>query len=701
MERKEEQCMAGWREAWGSLIVEDSAVIWEGEGELLRLEAWGEDGLRFRSSKSLRLPQEDWGLLEPKASNGVIQWETSAPDQPKSLRISNGGISALVEINGTVSYYKSSGELLLQESWIDKREERAPHRRAREYRHHSSESFRTSLYFKAHRDEHFYGMGQVANDCFDLKGTVVELFQKNGHCVIPFLLSSRGYGFIWNNPAVGQVELVHNHTRWFAEACKGIDYVVFAGDDPDAIVRTCCDLTGHVPMLPDHAAGFWQCKLRYRSQEELLEVAREYRKRDLPLSVIVIDYFHWTEQGEWKFDPRFWPDPAAMVKELEEMGIKVMVSVWPTVDPSSENYTEMAESNCLIRSERGLGVFFMFEGPETYVDTTNPRARSSLWTTLKKNYWDHGIRMFWLDEAEPEIRPYDYDQVRYFLGNGLEVSNCYPFHFAQALWEGQISAGQKPGEIVNLIRCAWTGSQRFGAVLWSGDIEPTFDSLRKQIKAGLNVSLCGQAWWTTDIGGFLGGNPADPAYRELMIRWFQFGTFSPIMRLHGFRLPWLDPLPGQKHGSGGPNEVWSYGKEAFEIMKEHLRLREKLRPYILEQMAVAHRSGRPVMRPLFLDFPADQAAWEVDDQYMFGPDILVSPVITAGAEKRTVYLPEGSGWIEAASGRQFTGGSSIEVETPLSRIPLFLRKAAVADRLSGAAEALSAYMHPWQDPGEV
>jgi alpha-D-xyloside xylohydrolase len=664
--------MAGWREPWGTIEIRKGAVYWEGEGELLRLEAWGENGLRFRSSRSLRIPEQNWSLLEPVPTRPVIERE---PGGDGGVRIRNGKITA---VNGSVRYLNRAGEVLLEEFWIDKREDRAPHRRAREYRHHSSESFRTSLYFKADLEEHFYGMGQVPSDCFDLKGSVVELVQKNGHCVIPFLLSSKNYGFLWNNPAIGQAELVNNHTRWYAEAAKGIDYVVLAGDDPDEIVRCYADLTGHAPMLPEYASGFWQCKLRYRTQEELLSVAREYRRRKLPLSVIVIDYFHWTRQGEWKFDSRFWPDPEGMVRELEEMGIKVMVSVWPTVDPESENYTRMAESNCLIRPERGVGVFFMFEGPETYVDMTSPRARGVLWNHLKKNYWDKGIRMFWLDEAEPELRPYDYENVRYQAGNGLEVSNIYPFHYAEALWEGQQAAGQT--EIVNLIRCAWAGSQRFGVVLWSGDIECTFDSLRMQVKAGMNVSLCGIPWWTTDIGGFLGGDPSDPAYRELLVRWFQFGVFSPILRLHGFRLPWQDPLPGMKHGSGGDNEVWSYGEQAYAILRDQLKLRERLRPYVMEQMRTAHEAGRPVLRPLFLDFPNDREAWRVDDQYMFGPDILAAPVLEAGARSRPAYLPAGVRWLEAGSSRVYEGGQKVEADAPLARMPLFLREgSAVAD----------------------
>lgn len=674
--------MAGWREPWGTLSCEGNCLYWEGEGELVRIEPWGPSAIRFRGSKSLNISEENWTLLEPPEDA-----PEEAPEihrQEDRLMMKNGAITVELLRNGTVNYFDSEGEALLQEFWIDKREERAPLRRAREYRHHSSESFKTSLWFKPHRGERFYGMGQLAYDSLDLKGTVVELVQKNGYCAIPFLLSSRGYGFIWNNPAVGQVELVKNHTRWSSEASRGIDYVIIGGKSPQAILEGYTALTGRPPMMPSFATGFWQCKLRYRSQEELLSVAREYHRRNLPLSMIIIDYFHWTRQGEWKFQEQFWPDPRGMVEELKEMGIEVMVSVWPTVDPDSENYTEMAESNMLIRSERGVGVFFMFEGPETYVDVTSPRARSYLWNKLEENYSRHGIHHFWLDEAEPEIRPYDYENVRYRIGNGLEVSNIYPFHYAQAIWEGQRSMGRKPGEIVNLIRCAWHGSQRFGAVLWSGDIDCTFDTFRRQITSGLNVGLCGISWWTTDIGGFMGGDREDPEFRELLVRWFQFGVFSPILRLHGFRLPWLDPLPGQKHGSGGDNEVWSFGEEVYRILQEQLQLREKLRPCIADLFEISHKRGLPIMRPLFFAYPDEDAAWEIEDQYLFGSDILVAPVTSYRARKRRIYFPGTAiheGWRDFRTGIVYQAGGWAEVDAPLSYTPFFLREGSEVPQL--------------------
>ena len=652
---------------------EGNRIIWETAGELVYIEPYGRDAIRFRSSKSLRIDEAlNWTLEEPASPEGVI---IEADDEKACM--TNGKIQVTITGDGTVTYRNTrTGKVLLEEYWIDGRVHTAPLRRAREYRVTSGNQFKISLYFKAEPGEHFYGMGQDANDCFDLKGSTVELLQKNGKCTIPYTYSSRGYGFIWNNPAIGRAEFVNNHTMWHVQCAKQIDYVIIAGDTPGEINEKFTAITGRAPMLPEWAAGFWQCKLRYETQEELLQVAREYKKRGLPISVIVIDYFHWTMQGEWKFDPEKWPDPKAMVSELESMGIKLMVSIWPTIDPRSENYAYMREHNYILRGERGVDVVFMFFGPQTYVDTTHPGAREFFWSRAKKNYYDYGIRTFWLDEAEPEMRPYDYDNVRMYLGNGEEVSNIYCVGFAKAFYDGLKAQGE---EVCNLVRCAWLGSQRYGVVLWSGDIASTFDSLRKQLKAGLNVAMCGIPWWTTDIGGFINGDPESEEFRELMIRWFEFGVFCPIFRLHGFRLPYpvRDILnPDGYCGSGGPNEVWSFGEEAYEIIRRYMYVREELKPYIMKQMKLASEDGTPVMRPLFYDFCGDKNVYDIGDEYMFGPDLLVAPVVEPGARKRMVYLPEGCRWKDAGTGMVYDGGTRIEADAPLDTIPLFLKEDA-------------------------
>lgn len=648
-------------------------LIIQGRGETISIEPWGEDCLRFRSTKNNKIIEENWTLLTQEEVPTQIEIKS------EKATIKNGRIIAEVLANGTVNYYKNDGKILLEELWIDQRVNNANILSARNYKAISSDLYRVSLYFKSYEDENFYGMGQYANGCFNLKGCVLELAQKNTQISIPFLISSRGYGFIWNNPSIGRAELAKNHTMWYSEATRQIDYLVFYGETPEKIVKKLTDLTGKPPMLPEWALGFWQCKLRYRTQEELLNIAREYKRRGLPLSVIVIDFFHWPKQGEWKFDSKYWPDPEGMIKELEEMGIKVMVSIWPTVDIRSEYYPEMEKRGLLLRTERGVPITFLFRGPTTYLDTTNPEARDFIWQKVKENYYKYGIKMFWLDEAEPEIHPYDYENIRYYLGNGLEVSNIYPYYYAKAFYDGMKSIGEN--EIVNLIRCAWLGSQKFGVVVWSGDIPSSFESLRNQIKAGLNISLCGIFYWTTDIGGFYGGDPKDPRFRELIVRWFQFGVFCPIFRLHGYRLPYsnlrIDSDEVDAYNlTGGPNEIWSFGEEAYEIIKELLFLRERIKPYIIEQMKRASENGIPIMRPLFFDFPKDEITYSIDDEYMFGSDILVAPVIYEGARSRKVYLPKGAKWTYVEDNKEHEGGKWIEVDTPLNVIPVFLKDGA-------------------------
>jgi alpha-D-xyloside xylohydrolase len=421
--------------------------------------------------------------------------------------------------------------------------------------------------------------------------------------------------------------------------------------------------------------GLWQSKLRYQTQEEVLEVARGYKKRGLSISVIVVDFFHWPIQGEWKFDEQYWPDVEGMVKELKEMGIELMVSIWPTVDKKSENFKPMLEKGYLVRSDRSNPIVMDWMGNTLFYDATHPGARDYLWQVSKKNYYDKGIKIFWLDEAEPEYSEYDFDNYRYYKGSALQVGNIYPVMYAKTYYDGMTAAGQE--NVVNLIRCAWAGSQKYGALVWSGDIHSSFTSLRNQFNAGLNMGLAGIPWWTTDIGGFHSGDITDPNFHECLIRWFQYGTFCPVFRIHGDREPHFEPIGttgGGSFGSGAANEVWSYGEEAYEIFKKYMLIRERMRPYITDLMKEAHEKGTPVIRPVFYDFPEDKEAWELKDQYMFGPDVLVAPVLYDGVRSRKVYLPKDINWKDANTGNTYNGGQWLECDAPIDIMPLFVRE---------------------------
>lgn len=405
-------------------------------------------------------------------------------------------------------------------------------------------------------------------------------------------------------------------------------------------------------------------------------MAREYRRRNLPLSVMVIDFFHWPNQGTWCFDPIDWPDPKAMVDELSALGIELMVSVWPTVEARSPLYPKMKAKGWLVSSERGVQVNLDFMGNTTFFDATHPQARQFVWETVKENYYDVGIKLFWLDEAEPEYRAYDFDNYRYHAGPVLEVGNRYPRDFAQGFYDGLKANGEQ--DIVNLVRCSWAGSQRYGVLAWSGDVHSSFHAFRNQIAAGLNMGLAGIPWWTTDIGGFQGGNVNDPAFHELLIRWFQWAVFCPVLRMHGYREPQIQPPERYRDGipqcnSGSPNELWSYGEANFDIMQHWLSVREKLRPYIDALYDNAHQHGDPLMRPLFWHYPQEKQSWEIEDQYLFGEDLLVAPVIHAEQRQRDVWLPAGANWV-ALNGERYRGGESITVDAPLETIPVFIRE---------------------------
>ncbi len=645
-----------------------------GRGEYLRIEAWSPNCIRVRCTKEHELKPYDWAI-EPKQGN----LSTSSEENEKEITLKNGKISVALEkgkeeligvAETPIKFFDSkTGKTLLEEKQSRVVLPDPGHR----IKSIAGSSYKVEARFVADPEEKFYGLGHNQQGFFNQKGCNLELRQMNSHTIVPVYYSSKGYGFFWNNPAYGHVHLVNNGTYWTAEETDQLDYFVFNGDTPAEVMEAYARLTGYPSMMPEWASGFWQCKLRYRTRDELMTVAKEHKKRGLPMSVIVIDFFHWAKMGEWDFDPQCWPDPEGMLKELKEMGIETMVSIWPMVNATSSHFTEMLEKDYIVRSERNLPVFMRFT--DTYedvkylhvVDFLNPEAGKFVWNICKKNYFDRGVRLFWLDECEPEVHPYDNENMRYYLGNGAKVSSLYPLYEEKAFYDGMKEAGEELP--INLCRSAWAGSQKYGACVWSGDIFSDFKTLRDQIKNGLNIAMAGIPWWTTDIGGFFNGDINDPVFKELIVRWFQWGLFCPVFRLHGFRNSW-------DVKNAGDNEVWSFGEKQYEIIKDLLFIRERLRPYIMEQMKTAHETGTPPMRPLFYDFPEDATCYDRDDELLFGPDILAAPVTEYQQYSRKVYLPKGAEWTDAWTGEKQQGGRWIEVETPLERFPLYLKNGA-------------------------
>ena len=651
-----------------------NALIFRQDGETVRVEPWQKDSLRVRGTLLSEIEEGSIALLDPEP----VEAEIELVDERKAT-IKNGKIQAVLEVQPwgqklRITFLNQKGEVLLSEIANGG----ALCLRAHDYRALKGGAYQLKVSFDSNPDEKIYGMGQYQQERMNLKGCNLELAHRNSQASIPFYVSSLGYGFLWHNAAVGEVHFGTNTTEWLARTTKQLDYWVTAGDTPAEIEEHFADAIGKVPMMPEYGLGFWQCKLRYYNQEQVLNVAREYKKRGIPLDVFVIDYYHWPRCGDYRFDEEYFPDPKAMIDELHEMGIETMVSIWPQIDWRSENYEEMKQQGLLVKSNAGVDVQMLFHGNNVFLDATNPRTRKYVWEKVKKNYADLGIRTFWLDEAEPEFSTYEYECYRYAAGPVEEIGNIYPREYSRMFYEGQKESGQE--DIVNLVRCAWLGSQKYGALVWSGDIFSTYEDFRKQICAGLHMGLCGIPWWTTDIGGFMTDDVNDPDFQQLLIRWYEFAVYSAVFRMHGDRGPHnIPPLDDRDFGggylyTGQSNELWSYGEENYRIMKKYYDIRISMHDYIKQLYDEASENGSPLIRTMFYEFPDDKKCWELQDQYMFGSEYLVAPIFHLNEFEREVYLPEGR-WEDTRDGKVYEGGQTIRAAAPIDSIPVFKKMA--------------------------
>jgi len=475
-------------------IIDNKLVYRSGE-ETLVIEPWGRDGLRVRVTPLPETIDRPWALTEPVDTQAHIETSDTA------ATIRNGKISARIR-----DIYTQKGHLEFFK-WAD--ETPIPILREYDYRVHAHNPgtrrfksvgdgfFECELHFEAQDGERLYGMGENATGRLNLKGCVIDLYQRHVKAVVPFVVSSRGYGFLWNNPSLGRAEFGNNMTRWVSRGSKQIDYYITAGDSYADLMENYTDVTGHAPEFPWWASGFWQCKLRYKTQEEFLSVAREFKRRGLPLSVLVIDFKHWDITGNWRLDPKFWPDPEAMVEELDAMGVRIMISPWTLVDEKSENFAHMKEHGMFTGSIGGRKDTVSFDGPKYQYDPTNPEAAKFLWSKWKENYFDIGIRTFWLDPCDEFHNIEEYDQVLFHIGPATETHAYFPVAHQKNIYEGLIAAGEK--EVVTICRNAWAGSQRYGACPAPHDILSSFEHLEEYMKVGLNVAMSGIPWWSCDI----------------------------------------------------------------------------------------------------------------------------------------------------------------------------------------------------------
>jgi len=556
---------------------------------------------------------------------------------------------------------------------------------ARDRRPTDAEFFTVGATFVSPADEHYYGLGQNQEGFLDHRGHAVRCWADYlataapSFCV-PFLVTNKGYGLLWDNPSKTLIEPGFNEqTRWTSQVGDRVSFFVIAGATADEIYAGYKLLTGPTPMLPKAAYGYIQCKQRYSSQKELLDVAQGYRDRHLPADVLVVDWFYFTKMGQFDFDPKFWPDPAAMNKKLHEMGFETMISVWPRFVPADRYYAELLKKGWLISYADGKPIDGLpYDRAGSDIDTTNPEAAKWYWKTLREDIISQGFDSLWADETEPDLPP---NGAYFKVGPGTQFFNVYPYFHTKALYDGY--RADEPGKrALILSRDAYLGAQSNGAIFWSSDVYPTWDTLKRQIPTGLDVAASGITYWSNDTGGWQylprEHHPAhkpllDPSdaranvggyddYPELYTRWFQYASFLPIFRTHGSR---------------NTNEVWSYGKQAEPILEKYLRLRYQFMPYIYSLGYQSWLTGAPYMRALPLDFPNDPKVADLRDEYMFGPAFLVAPVTEQGASSREVYLPAGTDWYNYWTNERVKGGQTITVAAPIDTLPLFVRAGSI------------------------
>jgi len=512
-------------------------------------------------------------------------------------------------------------------------------------------------------EEAFYGLGQHQAGVWNYRGESVDLSQENTEISIPFWMSTKGYGVFWNNTSVSKFNNRFVHYLYVtSDVADVIDYYFFYGPEFDKLIADYRELTGAAPMYGKWAYGFWQCKNKYTSQEQILGVAHEYRELHIPVDNIVQDWFWWTRTGEFVFNKNY-PDPAGMVDDLHRNHFHLMVSIWPFFYPGTHNYEEMDKLGYFI--DRTKVAAFHPLGTALY-DAFNPAARKYYWHLVDEGLFRYGVDAWWMDTTEPETEGVGenvLESSHVAIGNGARYATIYPLVDTEGVYKGQRSETDRKRVFI-LSRSAAAGIQRYGVTAWSGDILSDWETYKREIPAALNFELSGLPYWTSDIGGFILGRPNDPAYRELFIRWFQFGTFCPIFRVHGTRAPDV-------------NELWSYGEEAQKILVAYDRLRYRLMPYTYSvAWMVTHDSYTP-MRALVMDFPADARVQNIGDEFLYGPAILVSPVTEQGATTRHLYLPAGATWYDFQTGASQTGGKYIDAPAPLDHMPLFVRGGSI------------------------
>jgi alpha-D-xyloside xylohydrolase len=646
---------AQWKE-WNPVVSfqqQQDSVTFKMKTGILRVQPCSDSIIRVTYSATDQIPkQTEYAVTKTDWAPAKFTVESTEKD----VTISTAKLKVIVtKVDGSITYKDANGRQLMMEGT----------RTLTPVEVNGENTYKAESFINVYGSpEGLFGLGQHQAGVWNYRGESVDVSQENSNISVPVLVSSNGYGLYWNNYSRSRFNnRFANYLYISSEVADTIDYYFLFGPELDQVVAEYRELTGAAPMFGKWAYGFWQCKNRYKSQEELLGVAHKYRELHIPIDNIVQDWFWWNRKGEHVFNPKY-PDPKGMVDDLHKNNIHLMISVWPFFEPGSKEYDYMDKQGWFIDKFKYDKLPYHRAGMAAY-DASNPAARKYYWELMNKALFSIGIDAWWMDTVEPETEGLE-DNIqlghKLAIGSGNRYVNLYPLLTEDGVYKGQRGASDQKRVFI-LGRSAFAGSQRAAVTAWSGDILSNFETFKRQIPAGLNYSISGLPYWTTDIGGFVSGDPNDPAYRELFVRWFQFGTFSPIFRVHGTR-------------SNDQNELWSYGPEAQEILTEYDRLRYELMPYIYSVAWKTTNEGYTPMRPLVMDFRNDPRALNIGDQFMFGPAILVNPVTEEKATSRHLYLPNAK-WYDFWTAAAVDGGKAIDSPAPLDRLPLFVRAGSI------------------------
>jgi alpha-D-xyloside xylohydrolase len=646
---------------------EPDGVLVKTGTDTLRLTVCGPTAVHVVSSPDgsakSATPKQPW-IVEPcSPAKFTLTFPKQRPEGPMDFdenypwvaTLDTGGIKVLISLaSGSLRFTDQQDTRLLQEFPL------AP--RSYEPVMANGESLYavSDLFYPLGENEALYGLGQHQNGIFNYRGATIPLAQVNTDVAIPLLVSTNGYGLLWNTAAKSEFDnRFATEMKLSAAAAHAIDYYFLYGPEMDQIVHQYRAMTGHVPLFGEWAYGYVQSKNSYASQAEVLKIANEYRNQHVPLDLIVQDATWSDHLGDPTFKPDMYPDVPAMLNKLHDEHMHAMVSVWGVFDTGTKNYQEMKAGG------------FIIPGTTDY-DPTNPAARDYYWKNHVGKLFAQGWDAFWLDASEPErgMRDGHSDAVlsstQLAIGNGALYANIYPLMHAENMYQHWRATTDRK-RVMLLSRSGFAGMQRDGAFIWSGDIYSTYLTLQRQVPAGLNFALSGMPYWTTDIGGYGWPNPprdtSSPEYQKLYLRWFEFGTFCPIFRAHGLR-------------SNDQNEIFSY-QPVTPTLISYDKLRYRLMPYIYSLAWKVTNEDGTIMRPLVMDWRTDKKVWNIGDQFMFGPSILVNPVTAEDTNSRSLYLPRAAAWYDFWTGKKTAGGQRIEAAAPLDRIPLYVKAGSI------------------------